>query len=283
MIVQFVMGEVLKFSAQTEEPPVVQPPTRSRGWKIFSRSASWAGTLFGLASLICLLAFLVNIPILQIVVLGYFLDSSARIARGGNLSSGFIGLKTASKIGRLVLCTSMVLIPLRVLGERWTNAQIIDSTSQQTAVLNNLYLALAVVTTLHVLSALSCGGQIRHFFWPLVVPFSVLARICKRFIRLCRNILGKPKTTGLSTSSQSTSKDWFVPKIIWRKLRQGTLYSQSRDDTLDFLGRLQLPHFAWLGLKGFVGSVIWLLLPTVMLANANHPRAGFAGLSLIHI
>jgi hypothetical protein len=43
---------------------------------------------------------------------------------------------------------------------------------------------------------------------------------------------------------------------------------------------LQLPHFAWLGLKGFAGSALWLLLPTVLLANANHPRTGFAGLSI---
>lgn len=284
------MGEVLKFSWQSEEVPIDVPPeleiepakrpARSVARWIFSRSSSWAATLFGLASLICLLAFLVNIPILQIAVLGYLLDSSARIARGGNLSTGFIGLKTASKIGRLVLCASLVLIPLRVVGGLWTNAQIIDSTSQQTAVLSNSYLALAVVTTIHILSALSCGGEIRHFFWPLVVPFSVLAKICKRIIGLGRTIVGKPKRPLLSTGGQSAHQDWFVPKIIWRKLRHRTLYSQSRDDTLDFLGRLQLPHFAWLGLKGFAGSALWLLLPTVLLANANHPRAEFAGLSI---
>jgi len=43
---------------------------------------------------------------------------------------------------------------------------------------------------------------------------------------------------------------------------------------------LQLLRFAWLGLKGFAGSAIWLLLPTVLLANANHPQQGFAGLSI---
>jgi hypothetical protein len=274
------MGEVLKFPEQTKEPCAVQPPPRSRRRNFFSLASSWTAALFGLTSLICLLAFLVNVPILQIAVLGYLLDSSARIARGGRLSKGFIGLKTAAKIGRLVLCTWLVLIPLRVVGGRWTDAQIIDAASQQTTVLNGLYYVLTIATTLHVLSALCCGGHIRHFFWPLVVPFSILTRMCKRFIGICKSFIGKPKSASRSANALSPPKDWFVPGIIWRKLRQGTLYTQSRDDTLDFLRRLQLPHFAWLGLKGFAGSALWLLLPTVLLANANHPRTGFAGLSI---
>ncbi len=296
MIVQFGMAEVLKFSEQSEEVPIgvrprqdIEQPAAPASPKIrpfirrraVSRLKGLAGTLFGLLSLICLLAFLVNVPILQIAVLGYFLDSSARIARGGKLSTGFIGLKTASKIGRWVLCTALVLIPLIVVGRFWINAQIIDATSQQTAMLSNLYFALAVVTTLHILSTLSCGGEICHFFWPLVAPFSVLARICKGVVGLVRATLEKPKPTMPLAQDKLPSKDWFVPRIIWRKLRQGTLYTQSRDDTLEFLSRLQLPHFAWLGLKGFAGSAIWLLLPTVLLAGANHPRTGLAGLSVL--
>lgn len=288
MIVQFVMAEVLKFSEQPAEVPLgtcmerpkINSSSVTTGEKILLRLCDWAGTLFGLASLICLLAFLVNIPILQIAVLGYFLDSSARIARGGKLSTGFIGLRTASQIGRWVLCSAIVLIPLSLVGRFWINAQIIDATSQQTAMLGHLYSALAMVTTIHVLSALSCGGGIRHFFWPLVVPFSMLTRLCKRLTGFCRSILVKPKSAAQSAHKRSPAKDWFVPGIVWRKFRQGTLYTQSRDDTLNFLGRLRFPHFAWLGLKGFVGSAIWLLLPTVLLANANHPRTGFAGLSV---
>ena len=274
------MAQVLKFSEHSKEVAIELTNRQSHSFarRIFSRSTAWAATGFGLVSLICLLAFLVNVPILQIAVLGYFLDSSARIARGGNLSTGFVGLKTASKIGRWVLCISIVLIPLRVVGMLWANAQIIDATSQQTAGLSALYSALAVLTTVHVLSALSCGGTIGHFFWPLVLPFSVLTRICKRIIRICKSVLGRSKRVEASAHSNSSPTDWFVPGIVWRKLRQGTLYPQARDDTLDFLRRLQLPHFAWLGLRGFLGSMIWLLLPTVLLANANHPRAEFAGL-----
>lgn len=277
------MAEVLKFSEHPKEV-TIEAKNRQSGSLVrrsFSRITTWAATGFGLVSLVCLLAFLVNIPILQIAVLGYFLASSANIARGGNLSTGFIGLKTASKIGRWAICISIVLIPLRVVGGLWANAQIIDAASQQTAGLSTSYSFLSVLTTIHILSALSCGGEIRHFFWPLVIPFSVLARICKRIIRFCRRIVGRNKNPEASAHGNSSSKDWFVPKIVWQKLRQGTLYTQSRDDTLNFLRRLQLPHFAWLGFKGFAGSAIWLLLPTVLLANANHPRTGFAGLSIL--
>lgn len=259
------MGEVFKFSVQTAEAPIIEAKPRSLGGKIFSWSATWAATLFGLISVVCLLAALVNIPLAQIAVLGYFLDSSAKIGRGGPLSSGFIGLKTAAKIGRWVLCAFLVLIPLRIVGLLWANAQIIDPTSQQTIGLNGLYWVIAILTTVHILSALSCGGEIRHFFWPLMAPLFVLARIAKRFRK----------------QSDLPPKEWFVPKMIWGKLRQGTLYTQSRDDTLDFLQRLQLPHFFWLGLKGFVGSAIWLLLPTVLLTNSTHPRPGLAGLSIV--
>jgi len=259
------MGEVLKFSVQTAEAPVIEPKPRSLGGRIFSWSATWAATLFGLISMVCLLAALVNIPLAQVAVLGYFLDSSAKIGRGGSLSSGFIGLKTAAKIGRWVLCAFLVLIPLRIAGLLWANAQIIDPTSQQTAGLNGLYWLLLILTTVHILSALSCGGEIRHFFWPLMAPWFVLARIGKRFMK----------------QSVLPPKEWFVPKMIWGKLREGTLYTQSRDDTLDFLQRLRLTHFFWLGLKGFVGSAIWLLLPTVLLANSTLPRPGLAGLSVV--
>jgi len=291
------MAEVLKFSKQSADAPPSNRPELDIGpenpsaprqnhtltRRIFSRSTALPATLFGLASLTCLLAFLVNVPILQIAVLGYFLDSSARIARGGNLWTGFIGVKTAAKIGRWVLCTLLILIPLRFVGGLWANAQIVDATSQQTAGLSALYSALAIVTTLHILSALSCGGEFRHFFWPFVVPFSILIRGCKRLISFCRGVSGRPKNAERSAAVRLPSKaqkGWFVPKIVWQKLRQRTLYTQSRDDTLAFMQKLQLPHFFWLGTKGFIGSAIWLLLPTVLLTNANHPRAGFAGLSI---
>lgn len=288
IIVHFDMPKVLKIPTQSEEAAIATPAPHSaasvaRG--IYSRIATWADKLFGLTSLICLLAILVNVPVLQIAVLGYLLDSSAKIASGGSLGSGFIGLNTASKMGRWVLCTALSLVPLAIVGELWTNAHIIDPTSRQTAGLNTLHSALFLATAVHILSALSCGGQVRHFFWPLALAFALLRRTCRRFfkviIKVVRSIAGKPTPTEASARNNMPPEEGLVPAIIWRKLRQRTLYTQSRDDTLEFLQRLQLPHFTWLGIKGFFGSAIWLLLPTVLLANANHPRQGFASLSIL--
>ena len=101
----------------------------------------------------------------------------------------------------------------------------------------------------------------------------------KRMLQLGAKILGIKRAAKLHTH-EIPPTDWFVPLIIWRRLRQGTLYKQSRDDTLAFLQQLQLPHLFWLGLKGFVGSAIWLALPTMLVANANHPRWEVAGLSI---
>ena len=124
------MAEVLNFWGQGKEDRGVTAemqaataaaPAKRAGssfsprW-IAANTAPLAGTLFGLVSLICLLALLVNVSLIQIVVLGYFFESSGRIARGGKLSSGFIGLKSAATLGRYVLCIAVLLFPLGVTG-----------------------------------------------------------------------------------------------------------------------------------------------------------------------
>lgn len=252
---------------------------------IGSGAATAATTLFGLLSLICLLAIMVNVPVVQLAVLGYFFESSRRIAVEGKWSSGFIGLKTAATLGRWILCIALLLIPIRILSGHWIDATVIDPTSQQAFLLLIAYRALAVVTTVYILSALACGGKLSHFFWPLVVPFWMLSRICKRILRFSRRPSSR-SSLSMSKADEGNSKyhqqptQWFVPLLVWRKLRAGTFFAQSRDQTLGFLQRLQLPYFLWMGFKGFIGSMIWLLLPTMLLANANHPRTGVGGVSI---
>ena len=63
--------------------------------------------------------------------------------------------------------------------------------------------------------------------------------------------------------------DWFLPLIVWKKFRTGTLFSEARDRLWDFVVGLRLWHYGKLGLKGFVGSVLWLALPTWLLIEAT--------------
>jgi hypothetical protein len=51
-------------------------------------------------------------------------------------------------------------------------------------------------------------------------------------------------------------------------------YPKARDAIWDFCVGLRLSHYFWLGLRGFVGAVVWLALPVSMLAAASRLRPG---------
>jgi hypothetical protein len=70
---------------------------------------------------------------------------------------------------------------------------------------------------------------------------------------------------------------WFV----WR-LWQGGYFTQARDAVWDFLISLRLPYYFWLGLRGFVGSFLWLAIPVTMLAAGRKvPPLGVLGWFLL--
>jgi hypothetical protein len=55
-------------------------------------------------------------------------------------------------------------------------------------------------------------------------------------------------------------------------------YARARDGVWDFVTSLRLPHYFWLGLRGFVGGLLWLVIPVSLLA-AGHavPLLGILG------
>jgi hypothetical protein len=55
-------------------------------------------------------------------------------------------------------------------------------------------------------------------------------------------------------------------------------YGRARDAVWDFFVGLRLPYYFWLGLRGFVGAVAWLVVPVSMLAAASQLRPGIGGL-----
>ena len=46
-------------------------------------------------------------------------------------------------------------------------------------------------------------------------------------------------------------------------------YARARDGVWDFVNSLRLPYYFWLGLRGFVGGLLWLVIPVSLLA-AGH-------------
>jgi hypothetical protein len=61
---------------------------------------------------------------------------------------------------------------------------------------------------------------------------------------------------------------WPFGNPIWliKRLWRGGYYAEARDAVWDFVGSLRLPHYFWLGVRGFAGAMAWLLLPVTLLA-----------------
>lgn len=124
-------------------------------------------TLFSLVSLILLLAIVAAIPILNFIALGYLLEVEARVARSGRLVAAFPLLNQAARLGAIVACIWITLIPLRLISSYAADAMLIDPRSPTTIRLQIMVQFVLVLTTLHILFALSRGGSIGCFVRPV--------------------------------------------------------------------------------------------------------------------
>ncbi len=71
---------------------------------------------------------------------------------------------------------------------------------------------------------------------------------------------------------------WPRPVRLCCDLFQRGSYARSRDSVWDFVVSLRLPYYFWLGLRGFLGGLMWLFLPISMLAaGTKAPLVGFLG------
>ena len=164
------------------------PPSRSsrsrgfgsRLWRFAGRVArgvaSAAEWVFGLISLVLGLSMLAALPVIQVLSLGYFLESSARVARTGRLRDGLIGVRPAARIGCLAAAIWLSLVPAWLVGSYARSAELIDPGGPAA---RNWRIALVVVTVVSLLYvAASCarGGRLRHFLWPWGHPFWLVRR-----------------------------------------------------------------------------------------------------------
>jgi hypothetical protein len=61
---------------------------------------------------------------------------------------------------------------------------------------------------------------------------------------------------------------WPFGNPVWlvRRLWRGGYYAEARDGVWDFITALRLPYYFWLGVRGFAGGLLWLVLPVSLLA-----------------
>ena len=238
----------------------------------------------GIASIIFCTAIAANIPIAQFLSFGYLLEVSGRLARGGTIKDSLVGVSKAFRIGVVLLGTWLLLIPVRFFSDAfWYEAYLIDPASDQTRLMRFLQVLFIGLTLLQIGAAWVCGGKFRYFFWQLVAPFSFGVWLFRKllgsgFTRPILNFFFKWISPNLVNDfcNVQPPTDWFVPAILWKKLRSGSFYTEIRDGLWNFVFSLNLWHYFKLGFVGFVGSAIWLALPTVLLIGATRLAGGSA-------
>ncbi len=238
-------------------------------WGMICSGIEW---LFGFASVIAGLALLASIPIVQFLSLGYLLEVSGRITRTGKFSAGFIGIRPAARLGSILLGTWLMLWPIRLVSSYWQSAYLIDPNSGVTAAWRIGLLLFTAVMVGHILLAWSCGGKIRHFFWPLLAPLFFAMWMLRRIVssNRLRPIVGpvvgtfsKRLLKDLTTVPPLTS--WFPPAIFVANLRRGGIYTTARDAVWEYAVNLRVLYFFWLGLRGFAGAITWLFIPVMLI------------------
>ncbi len=231
---------------------------------------------FGCVSIVVVLAILANIPILQFLSFGYLLETSGRIGRTGKWWSGVMLANAASRIGRFLLGTWLCMWPARLVSDIWYSSHLIEPNSSQTQMLFVVEWILVVGTFCHVLAAGLCGGKLRHFLWPLVAPFSLAVWMTRRLLRIRWIHRGLQATVGQVAPKLLADivrveplAEWFLPAIVWRQLTTGRIWREPQQYFWNYIESLQLKYYFLLGAKGFIGSLIWLIVPTALLIRAT--------------
>lgn len=75
---------------------------------------------------------------------------------------------------------------------------------------------------------------------------------------------------------------FFNPRKLWRQSFTANPYVTARDAVWDFVVGLRLPYYFWLGLRGFLGGLAWLVVPVSLLAlGGRAPLASWMGALLL--
>jgi len=193
--------------------------------------------IFGIVSLVLLLAVIAAVPVLNFLALGYLLEVQARVARTGRFRDAFLLLDVAPRIGSIVLGIWLWLLPLRWVASARDDQQVIRN--GEAGNLDVFAPVLAVVIATHLCLALARGGSLSCFFRPL------------------RNAR------------------WLLQR--WRN---ADYLAYAAAGVQDVLHRLRLKHHFLLGLKGFVGAFVWLVIPSALFV-AGRPNGGGRNLVIV--
>jgi len=230
--------------------------------------------VFGWMCMIVGLAAVATILIVQFISLGYLLECSGRIAKTGKLRSGLVDLDKWARIGGLVLGTYLMLLPLPFVARLANDAEHVHPGSLIAGSWRAALVVLTVLMVAHIVLAWYSGGKLRHFFWPLLAPFSLAQWVVTRkvvgpVVRPVFRWISPNLEDDLYQPTPLTS--WFPPAILLAGAWRGPvkMYVEARDAVWDFVVGLNVPHYFWLGLRGFAGAMAWLFLPVLLLIGST--------------
>lgn len=189
--------------------------------------------LFGIVSLILLLAVLAAIPVVNLIVLGYLLEAEGRVARSGRWRDAVPLIEVAPRLGSICLGFWIWLWPLRWMVVAAADARIIDPGSRADRYWHLAVGWAAVLVTVHLCLALARGGSLFGFFRPL-------------------------------------------KNVVWlsRQMWSGVYWKNAEQAVGTFIGRLRIPYHFWLGFRGYVGALLWLMIPTAIFASPRRSEGG---------
>lgn len=158
------VADPLPTALRIARPAGPRPGRVRRGLRAAGLAAGW---LFGVAALVVGLATLSAVPVAQFLVLGYLLEAAGRMARTGRLAGGFVGVRTAARVGGVVAGVWVLLLPVRFVADLAHSAAVVHPGSSVAAGWRLGLLVLTVLTAAHITGACGRGGRLRHFANPL--------------------------------------------------------------------------------------------------------------------
>jgi hypothetical protein len=162
--------------------PIIEPPRRRFwlwrfAWRAGCGLASAGEWFFGLVSLVLGLSMLAALPLIQFLSLGYFLESSARVARTGRLRDGLIGVRTAARIGCVAAASWLSLIPAWLVGSYASSAELIDPGGPTARHWRIGLVVVTLISLLHIAASCARGGRLRDFLRPIGHPVWLVRRL----------------------------------------------------------------------------------------------------------
>jgi hypothetical protein len=167
-------ADVTEAPAAAALPTAARPSLVRRAAGAIASACEW---LFGAIALVLGLSVLSAVPVLQLLAFGYLLEASGRVARTGRLRAGFVGCRKAAKVGRMVIGSTLMMLPLWFASSMAADAAIVDPGGPVARGWRVGLMALTAVLFCHIALACARGGKVRYFLWPFPNPFWLAKRL----------------------------------------------------------------------------------------------------------